>query len=172
MATSNAARASNLKYGFRRFSPPSRARVKLPFNMPSKACLRGPAEGDVGAVVRGEEGHAAAPEPADDRGLELPRRALVAERDDERGRPVAVGRVVAREAPPERVGLADVDGRRARDVGRGERVDAGPRGELRRRRPVPLHLGSTREIQRRFNVSVPHARVPEKASTLRDRSER
>ena len=34
------------------------------------------------------------------------------------------------------------------------------------------HLGRTREIQRRFNVSVPRARVPEKASTLRDRSER
>ena len=34
------------------------------------------------------------------------------------------------------------------------------------------HLGSTREIQRRFNVSVPRARVPKKASTLRDRSER
>ena len=33
-------------------------------------------------------------------------------------------------------------------------------------------LGSTRVIQRRFNVSVPRARVPEKASTLRDRSER
>ena len=33
-------------------------------------------------------------------------------------------------------------------------------------------LGSKREIQRRFNVSVPRARVPEKASTLRDRSER
>ena len=33
-------------------------------------------------------------------------------------------------------------------------------------------LGRTREIQRRFNMSVPRARVPEKASTLRDRSER
>ena len=33
-------------------------------------------------------------------------------------------------------------------------------------------LGRTRVIQRRFNVSVPRARVPEKASTLRDRSER
>ena len=32
-------------------------------------------------------------------------------------------------------------------------------------------LGSTRVIQRRFNVSVPRARVPEKASALRDRSE-
>ena len=34
------------------------------------------------------------------------------------------------------------------------------------------HLGSTRVVQRRFNVSVPRARVPEKAPTLRDRSER
>ena len=32
--------------------------------------------------------------------------------------------------------------------------------------------GSTRVIQRRFNVSVPRARVLGKASTLRDRSER
>ena len=32
--------------------------------------------------------------------------------------------------------------------------------------------GRTRVIQRRFNVSVPRARVPKKASTLRDRSER
>ena len=32
--------------------------------------------------------------------------------------------------------------------------------------------GSKRVIQRRFNMSVPRARVPEKASTLRDRSER
>ena len=37
--------------------------------------------------------------------------------------------------------------------------------------PAP-GLGSTRVIQRRFNVSVPRARVPPKASTLRDRSER
>ena len=36
----------------------------------------------------------------------------------------------------------------------------------------PLGLGSTRVIQRRFNVSVPRARVPGKASTLRDRSKR
>jgi hypothetical protein len=41
-----------------------------------------------------------------------------------------------------------------------------PHGD--RRRP----LGGTREIQRRFNLSVPRARAPEKASTLRDRSER
>ena len=32
--------------------------------------------------------------------------------------------------------------------------------------------GRTRVIQRRFNVSVPRARVLKKASTLRDRSER
>ena len=45
-----------------------------------------------------------------------------------------------------------------------------------RRRPVGAEhvdgLGSKRVIQRRFNVSVPRARVPEKASKLRDRSER
>ena len=35
-----------------------------------------------------------------------------------------------------------------------------------------LRLGSTRVIQRRFNVSVSRARVPKKASTLRDRSKR
>ena len=34
------------------------------------------------------------------------------------------------------------------------------------------HLGRTREIQRRFNVSVPRARVTRKASTRRGRSER
>ena len=33
-------------------------------------------------------------------------------------------------------------------------------------------LGSKRVIQRRFNVSVPRARVPKKASTLRGRFER
>ena len=35
-----------------------------------------------------------------------------------------------------------------------------------------VDLGRKRVIQRRFNVRVPRARVPEKASTLRDRSER
>ena len=34
------------------------------------------------------------------------------------------------------------------------------------------HLGSTRVIQRRFNVSVPRARVTENTSRLQDRSER
>jgi hypothetical protein len=42
----------------------------------------------------------------------------------------------------------------------------------RRLLDVLSDLGRTRVIQRRFNVSVPRARVPEKASTLRDRSER
>ena len=37
---------------------------------------------------------------------------------------------------------------------------------------LPDRLGSKRVIQRRFNVSVPRARVPRKAPTLRDRSER
>ena len=53
---------------------------------------------------------------------------------------------------------------------------AGDDGEERRRRVERRReeprLGRTREIQRRFNVSVPRARVPKKASTLRDRSER
>ena len=51
-------------------------------------------------------------------------------------------------------------------VGRRARRAVEPRGE------EPGRLGGTRVIQRRFNVSVPRARVPEKASTLRDRSER
>ena len=34
------------------------------------------------------------------------------------------------------------------------------------------HLGRKRVIQVLFNMSVPRARVPEKASMLRDRSER
>ena len=50
--------------------------------------------------------------------------------------------------------------------------------EKHARRLLRLHgdpdrrLGSKRVIQCRFNVSVPRARVPEKASALRDRSER
>ena len=63
----------------------------------------------------------------------------------------------------------------------------GQRAVVPRRRPPPrgglelddegpaLGLGDdlrrNRVIRRRFNVSVPHARVPEKASTLRERSE-
>ena len=35
-----------------------------------------------------------------------------------------------------------------------------------------VDLGRKRVIQRRFNVSVPRARVTRKTSTLRDRSER
>ena len=38
--------------------------------------------------------------------------------------------------------------------------------------PRVARLGGARENRRRFNVSVPRARVPEKASTRRDRSER
>ena len=46
-------------------------------------------------------------------------------------------------------------------------------GEQRNvRRGAVDGLGRTRVIQRIFNVSDPRARVPEKASTLRDRSER
>ena len=86
---------------------------------------------------------------------------------------------------PRVVGDARDDGPRGQAAGRaadGQRVrrrdgehdgveglrDARARRPLRRRDD----LGSTRVIQRRFNVSVPRARVPEKASTLRDRSER
>ena len=55
--------------------------------------------------------------------------------------------------------------RRAEDV-RASVHDAMADGRDRR------HLGRKRVIQRRFNVSVPRARVPGKAPTLRDRSER
>ena len=48
-----------------------------------------------------------------------------------------------------------------------ERLDA-----LALAEPHGRRLGSKRVIQPRFNVSVPRARVPKKASTLRDRSER
>ena len=65
------------------------------------------------------------------------------------GREVAPRRVVA--AAVEGDGL--LDGRQARDLD-------------------DERLGSKSVIQRRFNVSVPRARVPEKASTLRDQSER
>jgi hypothetical protein len=44
--------------------------------------------------------------------------------------------------------------------------------EARARDEREERLGRTGVIQRRFNVSVPRARVPGKASTLRDRSER
>ena len=44
---------------------------------------------------------------------------------------------------------------------------SGPSGNA----AMSASLGGTRVIQRRFNVSVPRARVPEKASALRDRSE-
>jgi hypothetical protein len=50
---------------------------------------------------------------------------------------------------------------------RGERVE-----RLRVVRVAVPDLGSKRVIQRRFNLSVPRARVPEKAPTRRDRSER
>ena len=51
--------------------------------------------------------------------------------------------------------------------------DRGRRGaRLRREMPRGPRQGRTRVIQHRFNVSVPRARVLEKASTLRDRSKR
>ena len=43
--------------------------------------------------------------------------------------------------------------------------------DARRARPQRDEQGRKRVIQRRFNVSVPRARVPEKAPTVRDRSE-
>jgi hypothetical protein len=55
------------------------------------------------------------------------------------------------------------------------RVVAGARGEgglVRVARLRDRGLGRKRVIQVRFNMSVPRARVPEKASMLRDRSER
>ena len=63
---------------------------------------------------------------------------------------------------------------RARVVERGEGVgvDADAVREEPREAPRVRDLGSTRVIQRSFNVSVPRARVPKKASTRRGRSER
>ena len=72
--------------------------------------------------------------------------------------PVRVGE---RHAP----GTLRDDARRDRRRDEEEQVREAEADERRR-------LGRTREIQRRFNVSVSRARVPEKASTLRDRSER
>ena len=46
------------------------------------------------------------------------------------------------------------------------------RGVLERRERLRADLGGTRVIRRRFNVSVPRARVPEQAPRLRGRSER
>ena len=40
------------------------------------------------------------------------------------------------------------------------------------RRVVLRRLGRKRVIRRRFNVDVPRARIPERTSTLRNRSER
>ena len=54
----------------------------------------------------------------------------------------------------------------------GKEVVVAPREVRRGDERQVADLGRTREIQRRFNVSVPRARVPEKAFTLRDRSER
>ena len=44
--------------------------------------------------------------------------------------------------------------------------------EAHERERAHRHLGSKRVVQRRFNLSVPRARVPGKAPTLRGRSER
>ena len=94
--------------------------------------------------------------------LEPARRGL-GERDAEGPDVRGEGRVAEAEARLRRAVVA------RRDVRGVERRLAGrPRGpEVRED-----DLGRTREIQRRFNVSVPRARVTEKTSTLRDRSER
>jgi hypothetical protein len=52
---------------------------------------------------------------------------------------------------------------KAREASVNSKQNANLAGELK---------GRTRVIQRRFNVSVPRARVPETALTLRERSER
>ena len=61
-----------------------------------------------------------------------------------------------------------------RGAARGDaaRERADPDVAERGARAVERDLGSKRVIQCRFNVSVPRARVPKKASTLRDRSKR
>ena len=56
--------------------------------------------------------------------------------------------------------------------GDGAKLDPSSQNEWSDARGHGKYQGSKRVIQRRFNVSVPRARVPEKASTLRDRSER
>ena len=68
------------------------------------------------------------------------------------------------------------DGVEPRERGRVGRLARGrereARGRVRRVVRLRARLGRERVIQVRFNVSVPRARVPEKASALRDRSER
>ena len=68
-------------------------------------------------------------------------------------------------------GHGDVEavGRRRRE---GAELEVGRALVEARGLDLVVDLGRKRVIQRRFNVSVPRARVPEKASTLRDRSER
>ena len=71
--------------------------------------------------------------------------------------------------------FAPVDEARVGPLGKEQeaRLDAVELRHRRERRAEAAEdLGSKRVIQRRFNVSVPRARVPEKASTLRERSER
>jgi hypothetical protein len=102
----------------------------------------------------------------------------------------ALGRAVRRRrqrrvAPAPGLHALRLDDLRRRARRRGPGARGVVRGRRRRRRepqpadePEPLaerelrRLSRTREIQRRFNVSVPRARVPGKASTLRDRSKR
>jgi len=76
---------------------------------------------------------------------------------------------------PGRDGRADAHGlAHGQEPPVGARVRLDLAGDARRLLGEPLdeRPGQQREIQRRFNVSVPRARVPEKAPTRRDRSER
>ena len=114
--------------------------------------------------------------------------------------PVAARRLAREHVPAEGRPAVDADGRDDRAVSHEDRVDvaleleavddagapvfdraelarAAPRaakahGVVRRQEAARRDLGSTRVIQRLFNVRVPRARVPKTASTLRDRSER
>ena len=71
------------------------------------------------------------------------------------------------------LGDLELDGVQIRQrLAEGRAVRRVGRGDVERRLADAQRLGSKRVIQRRFNVSVPRARVPEKAPTRRDRSER
>ena len=86
--------------------------------------------------------------------------------------------VVVRVRPAEAGALApprpQTDRPRGRRERRGQLADpeVEREAEPRRVRRGVDDLGSKRVIQVRFNMSVPRARVPEKASMLRDRFER
>ena len=86
---------------------------------------------------------------------------------------VGVGREVRRRERVRRGGRRVGRRERGRVAGRERRPRELGRVDLVEERvALDRRLGSKRAIQRRFNVSVPRARVPEKASTRRERSER